>query len=290
MVRISRRSSASQWGRRGRRPRAANHLLEGSVRTAGKKLRVTAQLVNVVDGYHVWSERFDREMEDVFAIQDEIASNIVGALRLQFGVSPPEPAKRHSDNLEAYHLYLKGRHAFERRYRGGPYNAVAFFEQAVALDPSYALAHAGRGDCYTLLGAYGFIAPNEAYEKIQSAVRKALDVDENIAEVHTTLARFLWMYDGSLEEAEREFLRALELNPSEVQALGWYALFLAVADRWEEAKSQEHESDRGGSAFGLHERDRGSHVHLLRGVIAQGDRSAQTSARDRSRSQRGSLC
>ena len=243
-LRVAAASSASQFGGKAHDVRqvgealGVNHLLEGSVRTAGKKLRVTAQLVNVADGYHVWSERFDREMEDVFAIQDEIASNIVGALRLQFGVSPPEPAKRHSDNLEAYHLYLKGRHAFERRYRGGPHNAVAFYEQAVALDPSYALAHAGRGDCYTLLGVYGFIPPNEAYEKIQSAVRKARDVDENIAEVHTTLARFLWLYDGSLEEVEREFLRALELNPSEVQALCWYALFLAVADRWEEARAK----------------------------------------------------
>ena len=240
-LRVAAASSASQFGGKAHDVRqvgealGVNHLLEGSVRTAGKKLRVTAQLVNVADGYHVWSERFDREMEDVFAIQDEIASNIVGALRLQFGVSPPEPAKRHSDNLEAYHLYLKGRHAFERRYRGGPHNAVAFYEQAVALDPSYALAHAGRGDCYTILGLYGFIPPNEAYEKVQSAVRKALDVDENIAEAHTTLARFLWMYDGSLEEAEREFLRALELNPSEVQALCWYAMFLAPAGRWEEA-------------------------------------------------------
>ena len=237
-------ASASQFGGKAHDVRqvgealSVSHLLEGSVRTAGKKLRITAQLVNVADGYHLWSERFDREMEDVFAIQDEIASNIVGALRLQFGVSQAPPAKRHSDNLEAYHLYLKGRHAFERRYRGGPHNAVAFYEEAVALDPSYALAHAGRGDCYTLLGAYGFIPPDEAYEKVQSAVRQALDVDEDIAEAHTTLARFLYMYDGSLEEAEREFLRALELNPSEVQALCWYSLYLATAGRWEEAKAK----------------------------------------------------
>lgn len=243
-LRVAAGSSAFQFGGRAHDVRkvgealGVSHLLEGSVRTAGKRLRVTSQLVNVSDGYHVWSERFDREMEDVFAVQDQIASSIVGALRLQFGVSEVDTTKRHGENLEAYHLYLKGRHAFDRRREGGPHQAVDFYEQAVTIEPSYALAHAGRGDCYTMLAAYGFIPPREAYEKIEEALEKALAVDRNLAEAHTTRARFLWMFHGSLEEAEREFSRALGLNPSEVQAWCWYAVFLATAGRWEEAMAK----------------------------------------------------
>ena len=243
-LRVAAGSSASRFGGRAHDVRqvgealGVSHLLEGSVRTAGERLRVTAQLVNVADGYHVWSERFDREMEDVFTVQDEIASNIVGSLRLKFGVSDVETTKRHSENLEAYHLYLKGRHAFDRRRKGGVHKAVDFYEQAVTIEPSYALAHAGRGDCYTMLAIYGAIPPREAHEKIDSAVEKALDVDRNLAEAHTTRARFLWMFDGSLEESERNFLRALELSPSDVQAWCWYAWFLAAFGRWDEAMAK----------------------------------------------------
>lgn len=212
-----------------------SHLLEGSVRSAGKRLRVTTRLVSVRDGYQVWSERFDREMEDVLTVQDEIASSIVGALRLELAVSEGESTKRHSTDLEAYRLYLKGRQSFERRLRGGPHKAVEYYEQAVAIDPSYALAHAGRGDCYTLLSVYGAIPPRDAHHAIETAVATALSVDPDLAEAHTTRARFLWVFDGSLEEAEREFLRALELNPSEVQAWEWYAHLLATTGRLDEA-------------------------------------------------------
>jgi serine/threonine-protein kinase len=215
-----------------------SHLLDGSVRTAGKRLRVTVQLVNAAGGYHVWSERFDREMEDVFAVQDEIASNIVDALRLRFGAREADTTKRHGESLDAYHLYLKGRHAFDRRRAGGPHRAVEYYEQAVAIDPAYALAHAGRGDCYTMLAVYGAIHPRDAYEKIEAAVEQALAVDGELAEAHTTRARFLWMFDGSVDEAEREFLRAIELNPFEVQAWCWYTHLLAAAGRWDEAMAK----------------------------------------------------
>lgn len=252
-LRVAAASSAFQFGGKAHDARqvgealGVSHLLEGSVRTAGTRLRVNAQLVSVADGYHVWSERFDREMEDVFVIQDEIASKIVGALRETFGeasleIEPVKPVRRHTTNLDAYHLYLKGRHAFERRYRGGPHKAIPFFEQAVALDPGYALAHAGLGDCYAVLGLYGFVPPAQAYAKVEVSIQKALAVDDEFAEVHTTLARLLWIYDGTMDECEREFRRAIELNPSDIQAWCWFALFLAVLRRSDEAISSSKQA------------------------------------------------
>ncbi len=113
--------------------------------------------------------------------------------------------------------------------------AIPFFEHAVEKDPSYALAYAGLGDCYTILGSYGFASPREAYEKAQAAVKKALAIDDRVAEAHTTLARFLFIYEGTWEKCEREFRRALELNPSDVQAWCWYSVFLALIGRDEEA-------------------------------------------------------
>ena len=214
-------------------------VLQGSVRTAGTKLRVAAQLVHVADGYQVWSERYDRELEDVFAIQDQIASSIVDALRIKLiGGKDVEPIKRYTKNLEAYHLYLKGRHAWERRYQGGPMMAVPFFQQAVEKDPSYALAHAGLADCYTMLGVYGFLPAKEAREKAAAAAARAIALDDGVAEGHTALARLRLGYDCRFDEAEREFQRAVELNPADVQARVWYGLHLALVGRHPEAEAQ----------------------------------------------------
>jgi adenylate cyclase len=200
-------------------------VLEGSVRRVGNHLRITAQLVNAADGYHLWSERYDREMKDVFEIQDEIAHSIAQRLEVAFAGAGPEPLVRAgTKNLEAYQLYLKGRALLDRR--GAMISqALQCLEQAVAIDPEYALAWAAIADVYTLLGFYGFAHPEASRCKWQQAARRALAADASLAEAHSASAFGNLMYDWNHVEAEREFLYALELNPRNVQAREWYAMF-----------------------------------------------------------------
>jgi adenylate cyclase len=202
--------------------------LEGSVRKIGDRLRITAQLVNVADGYHLWSERYDRELKDVFAIQDEIARSIAERLKLTLeGEGAEQLVKSGTTNLEAYQLYLKGRTLLYRRGIGIP-AAVECFERAVLLDPEYAPAWAGIADAYTTVGYNGLVHPKACMLKGIEAARRAVRLDASLAEAHTALAMAALVGAWDKEEAEREFLRALELNPRYVQARGWYAFFYLV--------------------------------------------------------------
>jgi adenylate cyclase len=203
-------------------------VLEGSVRKAGDNLRITAQLVNVADGYHLWSERYDRELKDVFAIQDEIARSIAERLKLTIeGNQAEQLVKAGTKNLEAYELYLKGRALLYRRGGAIP-RAVECFHRAVKLDPDYALAWAGLADSYTTLGYFGLARPDACMPQGMEAARRAVKLDPSLAEAHTALAMAALMGTWDKAEAEREFLRALELNPRYVQARGWYAWFFLV--------------------------------------------------------------
>ena len=200
-------------------------ILEGSVRRAGNHLRITVQLVNVADGYHLWSERYDREMKDVFEVQEEIARAIAGRLKVTLEGGGQEPlVKAATKSLEAYQLYLKGRGLLYRRGGAVP-RAVECFEKAVALDPEYALACAGLADSYTVLGYYGVECPEACVPRGLEAARRAVTLDPSLAEAHTALAMASLMGDWNKAEAESEFLRALELNPRYIQARDWYALF-----------------------------------------------------------------
>ncbi len=200
-------------------------ILEGSVRRAGNRLRITAQLVSTADGYHLWSERYDRELEDVFEIQDEIARSIAQRLQITFENGVREPlVKAGTTNLEAYQLYVKGRALLYRRgARIG--QALQSFEQAVGVDPEYALAWAAIADVHTLLAFYGFIHPQISRPIWEHAVRRALAADLSLAEAHGALGFGSLMYDWDDGDAECEFLRALELKPRYTQARDWYALF-----------------------------------------------------------------
>jgi TolB-like protein len=209
-------------------------LLEGSVRTAGDRLRITAQLINVADGYHLWSERYDRKMEDVFAIQDEIASRVVEALKVQLLSSEESPGvKVHTRNMEAYHLYLKGQHY--RRSRYDIAKAKEFFEQAVVVDPSYSPAYAGLADCYNHLGMYGVLPPSVARCKAKDAAEKALSIDEGLGEAHAVLGLYRLAFEWDWREAEREYKRAIELDPDFVMTYGWYGILLGSLGRKAEA-------------------------------------------------------
>jgi TolB-like protein/Tfp pilus assembly protein PilF len=223
----------------GRRLNAAA-VLEGSVQKTGNQLRILTQLINTTDGFHLWSERFDREMGNVFAIQDEIAGAIIDRLKVK--LLPGEKAalaKRYTDSVEAFHLYLKGRHFWNRRFAPGVLGrAIECFERAIATDPRYSLAYVGLADCYNLRGVFQFCAPHQTFPIAAAAAEKALEIDDTLAEAHAALGynRFLYAWDWS--GAEREFKRALELNPNYALSHLWYAQFLCAMARFKEAVAE----------------------------------------------------
>jgi serine/threonine-protein kinase len=210
-------------------------VLEGSVRKAGNRVRINVQLICVADGSNLWSERFDREMTDVFEIQDEISQNIVGKLKVrlasQSGADQPAGApvavKRYTENLEAYNLYLKGRFELYKMTLEGLEASKRLFEEAIRLDQNYALAHHGLADCWYTQGFLGFVAPKEAMPKAKASVRRAIELDECIAEAHATLGVVMALYDWDWAGAERELLRSIELNgasPVSRDLYGFYFL------------------------------------------------------------------
>jgi serine/threonine protein kinase/Tfp pilus assembly protein PilF len=214
------------------------NILEGSVRRAGNRIRVTAQLVKASDGYHLWSQRFDREMTDVFAIQDEISQAIVEKLRVRLAGDRPL-VKRHTENVEAYHLFLRGRHCITRATQESLPKGIEYLEQAIALDPNYALAYAGMAEFYFVSAFWGFMEPKEALPKAKSAAMEALRLDTTLAEAHSTLGVVLGTGDFDWAGAEREFQRSLELNPASPIVRYHYGLwFLRSIGRLDEALPQ----------------------------------------------------
>jgi serine/threonine-protein kinase len=216
-------------------------VLEGSIRKAGNRLRITAQLVKVEDGYQLWSERYDRELDDVFAVQDEISKAIVDRLKIKLGLGEDELiVKRYTENLEAYQLYLKGRFYLNERTVDSLKKSLEYFDQAVQKDPNYALAYTGMADSYLLLGWYGGRVPSESFSHARTAVRKALDIDPSLAEAHASLAAIKEGYDWDFVGAEQEFQRAIELNPNYAMACHWYGVYLARMGKFDEARRQLH--------------------------------------------------
>jgi TolB-like protein/Flp pilus assembly protein TadD len=197
-------------------------VLQGSVRRMGDRLRITAQLVDVTNGFHLWSERFDRQLDDVFAIQDEIATNIAERLEVTIG-GTVRRLRPHTGNVEAYELYLKGRALLYQRGMA-MFRARECFEEALALDEQYALAHAGLADSHSILGYHGFIAPLEAWPPARQAAEQAVALAPELAEAHNALAIVAFARDWNWVTADREFRRSLELNPSYVQARVWHAV------------------------------------------------------------------
>ena len=211
-------------------------VLEGSVRTAGNRLRVTTQLINIADGYQVWSERFDRQMEDVFDIQDEISVAIAEALtsRLVGDAGTPR-ADRHTEDLDAYHLYLQGRHHWFSRYRGGLTKALRYFEQAVEKDPDYALAHAGAAQVYVLFGVYGFMPPKAAFPRGKAAAKRGLVAGKEVAAAHVAMGMTGFAFDWNWAESDQAFRQAIALDPDDGLVCSWHGLGLAAIGRHREA-------------------------------------------------------
>ncbi len=218
------------------------HILEGSVRRVGSRIRVTAQLVDASDGYHLWSQRFDRVMTDVFAIQDEISRAIVEKLRVRLSAGGPL-VKRYTENLAAYDLCLKARSHLLKMTLQGREAGRQYCEQAIALDPSYALAHAMLAESYFWNAFWGAMDPREAFASAKSAAIEALRLDDTIADAHSALGTVLGCAEFDWRGAEREFNRAKVLNPSSANvryAYAWcYTMwFLLPVGRAEEALSE----------------------------------------------------
>ncbi len=215
-------------------------ILEGSVKKAGDRLRITVQLVNVGNGYHLWSERFDRTMTDVFAIQDEIALATVETMKVKLlGDEKEVLLNRYRSNVEAYALYLKGRYYWAQRPQGIT-KAIECFQQAIEKDPNYALAHAGLADCYVTLGSWenGSLPPQEAMSKGTAAAKKALTLDTTLAEAKSSLAYGTMHFDWNWPDAEASFRHALDLNPNYAVGHHWYAHYLTAKGRTEEALAE----------------------------------------------------
>src|SRR5213596_881293 len=215
-----------------------NAVLEGSVRKAGEKLRITAQLINVADGYHLWSEDYDGDVRDIFAFQSNVAQRVVEALQIKLGVEETRAlAKKSTENPEAHRLYLLGRYEFGKYSEAGWTSSIRYYEQALKLDPNYALAYCGLADTYAYMG--GVMMPSkEAVAKEKEFAQKALELDPELPEAHLSLA---CAFGGAFDwrNAQIEFDRAIELNPNLAWAYEIYAWFLGGLGRLDEAIAKD---------------------------------------------------
>jgi len=225
-------------------------VLEGSVRKSGARARISVQLVKVADSSHLWSETYDRTVEDIFAVQDDIAQSVVkelratllgetadsdasGRIRAEVAAAPA-----HSADPKAYDLYLRGRHQLNRRSNESLHRAVEFFGAALARDPSYALAELGLAEAHCLLGFLEFEAPHESFPRARAGAARALAILPDLGEAHSVLGYIACHYERQWQESEREFLRAIELSPNDSMTRVWYSNLLVASGRFEEALEQ----------------------------------------------------
>jgi TolB-like protein/Tfp pilus assembly protein PilF len=213
-----------------------NYLLEGSVRKGDQRVRITAQLIKVSDQTHLWAESYERALEDILAIQIDVAERIARSLAVE--LLPDEHAVlAHSSTASAaaHDAYLRGRYCWNKRSEDNFVKAIEYFQQAVELDQDYAAAYAGLADCYDTLGWYGGMPAGDAYRKARAAAERALQINERLADAHAALAYGMQFHEWNWPEIEKEYQRALELDPNHVTAHHWYALYLTAMARFEEA-------------------------------------------------------
>jgi TolB-like protein/Flp pilus assembly protein TadD len=221
-------------------------VLEGSLHRAGERVRVTVRLLDTRDGLSLWSHQSDEYFTDIFTAQDAISEKIAKALALKLtGGEAKRLAKRYTENTEAYQAYVKGRYFMDKRTEEGFQKAIEYFQQAIGKDPRYALAYAGLADCHNLLGGYGLLPPKETYPRGKAAAMKALEFDEQLAEAHTALAVAKARYDWDWTGAQKDFKRAIELNPGYATARQWYAVFsLVIAERFDDAIAEAQQAQQ----------------------------------------------
>jgi len=212
-------------------------ILTGRVSQRDDNLLINVELIRAEDKTQIWGEQYDRKTTDLLTVQREIAREITSNLRLKLSGSEEGRVTRHyTENPEAYQFYLKGRFYWNKRTGDGARKAIEYFQQAIEIDPNYALAYAGLADAYQLLNLFADASPQEAFTKAKTAAKRALEIDETLAEAHTSLAQALFFYDRNYPEAQREYQRAIQLNPNYATTHQWYGVtYLAKMGRFDEA-------------------------------------------------------
>jgi adenylate cyclase len=210
-----------------------SHLVEGSVAKAGNRLRISAQLIQASDGNHLWSDTYDREMQDIFAVRSDVAQQVVQALQVKLGVEAKRAlVQKPTENLKAFQYYMQGQAYAQRSTREDLLTAIHYYEKAIDEDGEYALAYAGLADAYAVLGGRGYIAPQEGRRKSEDAARKALTLDDNLAEAHVALGLvYLQFAPSNFSLADRELRRAIEFSPSLATARQYLGLSLVRQGR-----------------------------------------------------------
>ena len=217
---------------------SVDHVLEGTVRRAGGRIRISVQLVQVSDQNTLWSEQFEREAADVVGIQTEVARRVADSLAIELLPSGRAALERAAtSNMGAYEDYLRGRFHWNQRTEPDFLRGVAYFEDAIRKDPQFAQAYAGLSDCYNLLGGYGFLPPAQAYPKAKAAAGKALEIDPGLAEAHAAMAFAQFYFDWDWHGAQTSFQKAMRANPNYAPALQWYGEFLHAMGRLEESEA-----------------------------------------------------
>jgi len=215
-------------------------VFKGRVTQVGDNLAISAELIDARNNDHIWGEQYSRKASDIFALQGDIAREITTALRMRLtGDDEKRMAKSYTANPEAYQDYLKGRYWWNKRNEDGFNKGREYFQQAIDRDPTYALAYSGLADCYSLLAEYGYVSPKESYPRAKEAAQKALEVDDTLAEGHASLAWVKTFYDWDRSGGEKEFQRAIELNPGYATAHFWHSLALGSMGRSEEAIAEQ---------------------------------------------------
>jgi TolB-like protein/Tfp pilus assembly protein PilF len=216
-----------------------DYIIEGSVRRAGNRVRIAAQLVEVADQCYLWAEAYNRTLDDVITIQTDVAQRVAHSLMLELLPDHrAQMARAASGNSEAYEMYLKGRFYWNKRTEDAFMKALKYYQAAIDRDPEYAPAYAGIADVYEIAGFYSAIPPKEAHEKSRAAITKALEFAPGYADAHASIAYGKFLYEWDFDGAEAAFRHALELNPNQVTGHSWYALCLAALRRFDEALAQ----------------------------------------------------
>jgi adenylate cyclase len=202
----------------------AGTLLEGSVRKAGNRVRISVQLLDASEDKHLWAQSYDRELQDVFAVQSDVATNVADSLKVKLlDREAAQIRKKPTENTEALLLYLKGREFWNKRSESAVRKAIEYFQLAIDADPDFALAYVGIADCWSVLETWGYASASEAAPKMKQAVLKALKIDSTLGEAHATYALELALFEWKWEESELEFKRAIELSPNYATAHHWYS-------------------------------------------------------------------
>jgi tetratricopeptide (TPR) repeat protein len=211
-------------------------VLTGQIRVRGDEISIRAELVDIANDRQLWGDKYARQLADIFFLEQQIATEISDALKLQLTSADRDRlGKAGTEDPEAHRLYLKGRYLWNKRSEEGLESSIGYFQKAIERDPTYALAHSGVADSYAVLAGFGFLSPKEALPKAKAAALRAVEIDSTLAEAHACLAWILGSYDWDFSGAEREFKKAIESDPSYATAYHWYSFQLARMGRMGEA-------------------------------------------------------